>query len=62
MHRKTKVCLDISVISHLDAEDVPERMQHTHDFWERVKLELEFEVYVSEVTERELYRCSDRRK
>lgn len=59
MFRKTKIYLDTSVISHLDAADVPERMQHTHEFWERVKLGLEFEIYISELTERELYRCPE---
>ena len=59
MHRKTKIYLDTSVISHLDAEDVPEKMQHTRDFWERVKLGVEFDVCISKVTERELYNCPE---
>jgi len=57
MRRKTKIYLDTSVISHLDAEDVPEKMRHTREFWEKVKLGLEFDVFVSDLTNFELQQC-----
>ena len=57
MRRKTKIYLDTSVISHLDAEDVPEKMRHTRDFWERVKLGLEYDIFVSDLTRHELLQC-----
>ena len=33
---KIKIYLDTSVISHLDAEDTPEKMQDTVDFWQEL--------------------------
>jgi len=32
-----KIYLDTSVISHLQADDVPEKMAITHKFWNDVK-------------------------
>ena len=32
--RKLKVYLDTSVISHLEQEDVPEKMEQTRKVWE----------------------------
>ena len=57
MFRKTKVYLDTSVISHLDADDVPDRMEETLTFWQTLQLGLEFEVFLSDLTNRELLRC-----
>ncbi|MDR3586035.1 MAG: hypothetical protein P4L59_12040 [Desulfosporosinus sp.] len=33
---KIKIYLDTSVISHLEAEDTPEKMQDTVDFWQEL--------------------------
>ncbi|MHB1405290.1 MAG: twitching motility protein PilT [Desulfitobacteriaceae bacterium] len=34
---KIKIYLDTSVISHLEAEDTPEKMQDTLQFWQELK-------------------------
>lgn len=34
---KLKIYLDTSVISHLQQEDVPEKMQETRELWEQFK-------------------------
>ncbi|MHB8126561.1 MAG: hypothetical protein ACYDEJ_13150 [Desulfitobacteriaceae bacterium] len=34
---KVKVYIDTSVISHLEAEDTPEKLDDTHDFWQELK-------------------------
>lgn len=36
--RKLKIYLDTSVISHLQQEDVPEKMQETRELWEEFNL------------------------
>lgn len=51
--RKLKIYLDTSVISHLFAEDAPDKMQETLDFWEAVKAG-KYEVYISEAVTDEL--------
>ncbi len=48
--KKLKIYLDTSVISHLQADDVPEKMAITHKFWNDVKSE-DYDVYISEVME-----------
>jgi len=54
--KKLKIYLDTSVISHLQADDVPEKMEITKKFWNEVKSN-EFEVYISEVTLAEISDC-----
>ncbi len=44
--RKEKIYLDTSVISYLDQQDSPEKMQETHIFWDMLKLG-SYEVYIS---------------
>ena len=56
--KKLKIYLDTSVISHLLAEDTPEKMADTQALW----LELEagrYEVVVSNITIAELTRCKE---
>jgi len=36
--KKLKIYFDTSVISHLQADDVPEKMEITKKFWDEVKL------------------------
>lgn len=55
--RKLKIYLDTSVISHLFAEDTPEKMKETLDFWEDVKSG-KYEVITSAVTIREISEAS----
>ena len=61
MNRKLKVYLDTSVISHLEQEDVPEKMADTRQLWEMFK-NRKFDVYLSTVTLREIERCSEPKK
>ena len=57
-NRKLKVYLDTSIISHLDAPDTPDKMQDTISLWEAIKAN-KFEIYISDVTMRELGRCPE---
>ena len=59
--RKLKVYLDTSVISYLDQDDAPERMQETQALWKRFE-QGEFEVYLSQVTLDEIERCPESKK
>ncbi|MFZ3102940.1 MAG: PIN domain nuclease [Desulfitobacteriaceae bacterium] len=59
--KKLKIYLDTSVISHLQADDVPEKMAITLKFWDDVKAG-QFDVYISEVTEAEIADCPEPKK
>ena len=59
--KKLKIYLDTSVISHLQADDVPEKMDITHKFWNDVKAG-EYDVYISEVTKIEIEDCPEPKK
>jgi predicted nucleic acid-binding protein len=54
--KKLKIYLDTSVISHLQHEDVPEKMQDTLLFWEELKTG-KYDVVISDLTFREIRRC-----
>ena len=56
--RKLKVYLDTSVISYLDQDDAPERMKDTQALWKRFE-QGEFEIYLSQVTLKEVGRCPE---
>ena len=56
--RKLKIYLDTSVISHLDAPDTPDKMNDTLKLWEEIRQE-EYNVYISDITERELQACTE---
>ena len=45
--RKKKIYLDTSVISHLDAEDTPEKMEVTLKLWDILNKNDEYETYIS---------------
>ena len=56
--RKLKLYLDTSTISHLFAEDTPEKMNDTKSLWEDL-INDKFEVYISQVVIDEIERCSE---
>ena len=56
--RKLKLYLDTSVISHLFAEDVPDKMQDTLDFWEDLKSG-KYEIIISTLVLEEINKSSE---
>jgi len=59
--KKTKIYLDTSVISHLDAPETPEKMEDTLLLWGKLK-DGKYEVVLSEVVFAELAKCSEPKK
>jgi predicted nucleic acid-binding protein len=59
--KKLKIYLHTSVISHLQAEDVPEKMARTLEFWECLVKE-EYEAYISELVIAEFNNCPEQKK
>ncbi len=59
--KKLKIYLDTSVISHLQADDVPEKMAITHKFWVDLK-NGKYDIFVSEVTKSEIADCPEPKK
>lgn len=57
--KKLRVYLDTSVISHLQQEDVPEKMQETLDLWEMFKERDDVEVIISDLVIREVSQCRE---
>lgn len=57
--RKLKIYLDTSVISHLQQEDVPEKMQETRELWEQFKNRKDIEIIISDLVLLELSRCKE---
>ncbi|KGP74849.1 twitching motility protein PilT [Desulfosporosinus sp. Tol-M] len=55
---KVKIYLDTSVISHLEAEDTPEKMQDTLLFWQEI-IKIYYKVSVSDLTLAELAKCPE---
>lgn len=54
--KKLKIYIETSVISHMQAEDVPEKMEITLKFWEDLKTGL-YDVVLSEAVVIELSKC-----
>lgn len=50
--------MDTSVISHIDAPDVPEKMADTLALWEEIKMG-KFDVHISDVVLEEIGRCHE---
>lgn len=50
--------MDTSVISHLEAEDTPEKMSDTLEFWRELK-KAKYLVTISDLTIAELTKCSE---
>ena len=55
---KIKIYLDTSVISHLEAEDTPEKMQDTINFWQEL-IKGQYIVALSDLTIAELSKCAE---
>jgi len=56
--KKLKIYLDTSVISHLFAEDTPDKMIDTNRLWEDLKSG-KYDIFISTVTILEIQRCSE---
>ncbi|MDR1689397.1 MAG: hypothetical protein LBS21_12415 [Clostridiales bacterium] len=54
--RKLKLYLDTSVISHLLAEDTPDRMADTNKLWQDFIME-KHEIFLSPVVTDEIGKC-----
>ena len=59
--RRIKVYLDTSVISYLDQQDTPEKMQETREAWGLIKAG-RYEIFISDVVLRELNDCKEETK
>ena len=59
--KNTKIYLDTSVISHLDAPDTPEKMADTKLLWEQIG-KGKYDVVLSEVVFSELNKCHEPKK
>ena len=55
------IYLDTSVVSHLDAPDVPEKMSDTLALWEQIK-QGDFSAIVSDITIAEIEKCDEPKK
>jgi len=56
--RKLKVYLDTSIISHLDAPDVPEKQDDTRKLWDEIKIG-KYDVVISDITIDEMESCPE---
>ena len=54
--KKIKVYLDTSVVSYLDQQDAPEKMEETKEVWERIK-QGQYDVVISTLVLDELQKC-----
>ena len=54
--KKLKIYLDTSVISHMQADDVPEKMEKTLEFWDCIK-QGEYSIYISDLVVAEIEEC-----
>ena len=56
--RKLKLYLDTSVISHLKADDTPDKMADTVLLWQQIVME-KYDIYISDVTMNEILKCKE---
>lgn len=56
--KKVKIYLDTSVISHLSAEDVPDKMNDTSILWELIK-QNKITAVISNITLEEIEKCPE---
>lgn len=54
--KKLKVYLDTSIISHLDQQDAPEKMQETQRLWQLLR-QGKYNVYISDIVIAEINQC-----
>lgn len=59
--RKLRIYLDTSVISHLEQEDVPEKMEQTRKLWEILQ-KGKYEVVISDLVLAEINECKEPKK
>lgn len=59
--KKLKIYLDTSVISHLKADDVPDRMAKTLEFWNYLA-KGDYDSYISELVIAEVNNCPEPKK
>ena len=59
--RKLKVYLDTSVISHLNQEDVPEKMEQTREVWKILQMG-KYDVVISDLVLAEINECKEPKK
>jgi predicted nucleic acid-binding protein len=55
---RVRLYLDTSVISHLQAEETPEKNQDTLEFWQQLK-KGKYQVIISDLTIAELVQCPE---
>jgi predicted nucleic acid-binding protein len=58
---KLKLYLDTSIISHLDQDDVPDKMAETRLLWDKIKAGV-YEVVISDVDIQELNKCAETKR
>ena len=56
--RKIKIYLDTSIISHLFADDTPDKMADTLHLWD-IFASGKYEIFISDVVANEVQRCSE---
>ena len=59
--KKLKIYLDTSVISHLQADDVPEKMAITNDLWKQIQTG-RYKTCISEMVLQELSNCYEHKR
>jgi predicted nucleic acid-binding protein len=59
--KKLKIYLDTSVISHLQADDVPDKKAKTLQFWRFIE-QGEYGVYISDLVAAEIEECPEPKK
>jgi predicted nucleic acid-binding protein len=59
--KKLKIYLDTSVISYLDQQDSPEKMNDTQKLWDVLKSS-KYEVAISEIVSYEIEQCNNDKK
>ncbi len=59
--KKLKIYLDTSVISHLQADDVPDKMAITNDLWKQIQTG-SYKACISEMVLQELSNCYEEKR
>ncbi|MDK2901890.1 MAG: hypothetical protein PWR14_794 [Thermosediminibacterales bacterium] len=62
MQQKSKIYLEISVISHLQANDASDKQRITKNFWGAVAKNRFFEIWLSDLVLMELAQCPNPKK
>jgi len=56
--RKLRIYLDTSIISHLFADDTPEKRDDTNRFWDDI-IKSEYEIFISQIALDEIRSCAE---